>query len=71
MAADLETAQKTVAELQDEGTAELEASIANIDAINVKVRANADKVRAQQEADELSANTMTCRRKSMEFVKQG
>ena len=54
MAANIETAQKTVAELQDEGTAELEASIANIDAINVKVRANADKVRAQQEADELS-----------------
>lgn len=54
LAANIETAQKTVAELQDEGTAELEASIANIDAINVKVRANADKVRAQQEADELS-----------------
>ncbi len=51
---DIDTAQKTVTELKDESTAELEANIANIDAINTKVRTNADKVRAQEEADELA-----------------
>lgn len=38
---------------QDESTAELEQDIANIDAINTKVRANAEKQRVQDEADEL------------------
>ena len=40
--------------LQDESTAELEQDIANIDAINTKVRANAEKNRVQAEADELA-----------------
>lgn len=48
----LDTATKTVEELQDESTAELEASIQNVDAINVKVRANLDKVRAEEEAEQ-------------------
>lgn len=48
-------ATKTVAQLQDESTDELERSIADMDAINVKVRANADKARAQQEAEELES----------------
>lgn len=48
----LEAASKTVEELEDESTAELEASIQNIDAINVKVRANLDKVRAEEEAEQ-------------------
>ena len=39
---------------QDESTAELEQDIANVDAINTKVRANAEKQRVQDEADELS-----------------
>lgn len=47
---DEETAQKTVLELQDESTAELEASIANIDEINRKVRANLDKDKAEEDA---------------------
>ena len=45
-------AQKTVAELQDDSTAELEANIANIEEINVKVRANLDKEKAEDDAKE-------------------
>ena len=47
---DEETAQKTVLELQDESTAELEASLANIEEINRKVRANLDKDKAEEDA---------------------
>lgn len=42
--------RKTAAELQDESTAELEASIANIEEINRKVRANLDKAKAEDDA---------------------
>ena len=49
---DEETAMKTVNELVDESTAELEESIANIDSTNAKVRDNLNKQRAQEEADE-------------------
>ena len=45
-----ETAFHTAAELHDESTAELEASIANIDEINRKVRANLDKEKAEDDA---------------------
>lgn len=38
---------------QDKSTAELEQNIANVDAINTKIRANAEKQRVQAEADEL------------------
>lgn len=47
---DEETARKTVMELQDESTAELEASLANIEKINRKVRANLDKDKAEEDA---------------------
>lgn len=47
---DEETAMKTVMELQDESTAELEANIADIDEINRKVRANLDKDKAEDDA---------------------
>ena len=47
---DEEIAMKTVVELQDESTAELEASIANIEEINRKVRANLDKEKAEEDA---------------------
>ena len=53
--ADIETAQKTVAELVDESTEELETNIAQVDDINRKVRANQEKGKAQAEAEELSA----------------
>ena len=47
--ADMETAQKTVAELVDESTEELETNIAQVDDINRKVRANQEKEKAQAE----------------------
>ena len=50
--ADLETARKSAADLQDESTAELEESIANIEEINRKVRANLDRERAEDDARE-------------------
>lgn len=50
--AQLETARKTVAELHDESTAELEHNIAAIEELNRKVRANLDKEKAEDEAKE-------------------
>ena len=48
--AKLERANKTVAELHDESTAELEKNINEIDEINRKVRANLDKAKAEDDA---------------------
>lgn len=48
--AQMNAAQKTVAQLQDESTAELEASIRDIEDTNQKVRANLEKARAEDEA---------------------
>lgn len=45
-------AYKTAEELQDESTAELQASIANIEEINRKVRINMDKDKAEEDARE-------------------
>lgn len=47
---DEKIAMKTVMELQDESTAELEANISNIEEINRKVRANLDKEKAEDDA---------------------
>lgn len=47
---DLVTANKSVENLVDESTAELEKSITEIDAINCKVRANLDKDKAEEDA---------------------
>lgn len=47
---DLITASKSVENLQDESTAELEASISDIEEINRKVRANLDKEKAEEDA---------------------
>lgn len=49
---DCETAGKSALDLLDESTVELEASIRDIEAINVKVRTNQDKARAEAEARE-------------------
>ena len=49
---DADIARKTAAELVDESTAELEESIRNAEVINAKVTDNANKARAQAEADE-------------------
>ncbi|MCR4670607.1 MAG: AAA family ATPase [Saccharofermentans sp.] len=50
--ADLKIAETDAKDLQDESTVELEANIKNIDEINVKIRANQDKERADQIAKE-------------------
>ena len=50
--ADIAIARKTVEQLHDESTAELEANIANIEEINRKVRANMDKDKAEMDAQE-------------------
>ena len=51
---DLVIAKKSAEQLKDENTDELEANIANVEAINVKVRANYDKEKAEIDADEYS-----------------
>lgn len=52
--AQLESARKTVSELHDESTAEIERSIAEIEEINRKVRANLDKEKAAEDAKHFS-----------------
>lgn len=47
---DLAVARTSAKDLQDESTAELEESIANIEEINRKVRANMDKDKAEEDA---------------------
>jgi len=51
----LRTAEKTAEQLVDESTAELEASIAAVDEINAKVRANQAKSLLEDEANEYKA----------------
>lgn len=57
--ADLETARKSAADLQDESTKELEENIANIEEINRKVRANLDKDKAEEDAQAYQDQYMT------------
>lgn len=47
---DLRIAKLSAADLQDESTTELEASIANIEEVNRRVRANLDKGKAEDDA---------------------
>ena len=47
---DMNIAYKSTEDLQDESTAELEESIANIEEINRKIRANLDKDKAEDDA---------------------
>lgn len=51
-----ETARKTVSQLQDESTAELEASIRDVEETNRKVRANLEKARAEDEAAQYASD---------------
>lgn len=69
-------AMKTVQELQDESTEELEQNIANIEEINRKVRANLDKDKAEQDAldyenqyRELTASLEDTRQKKTDLLK--
>lgn len=48
--ADCETAQMSAADLQDQSTEQIEQDLLNIESINIKVRANSDRERAEQEA---------------------
>lgn len=59
--ADVEIAQKSVRDLQDESTRELERNIEDIETINQKVRANLDKDKAEDDAlaYENQYNTLT------------
>ena len=50
LAQDLDIARKDVSVLVDESTQEIEDSIANIEQINLKVRANFDKDKAEEDA---------------------
>lgn len=47
---DLDIAEKSIEDLQDESTEELEANIARVDEINAKVRANLDRAKAVEDA---------------------
>lgn len=68
-------ANKTVTQLIDESTEELEASIENVESINVKVRANFDKKKAEEEAqaykeqyDTLTGEIRTIRAQKMDLL---
>lgn len=71
----LETARKSAADLQDESTAELEASIAGIEQVNRRVQSNLDRERALDEAahyqaeyDGLTADLEKCRRDKLNLL---
>lgn len=49
---DVNVAKKSVSELKDESTEELERNLAEIDEINRKVRANLDKDKAEEDANQ-------------------
>lgn len=74
--AELETAKKTAAQLRDESTAELERNIADIDALNQKIRENLEREKAEMEAeeyrreyDELTDQIEAVRRSKTELLK--
>lgn len=73
---DLEIAQKSTQDLQDESTKELEDNISNIEEINVKVRANLDKDKAEEDAlgyinqyDALTAEIKNIRKAKTDLLK--
>ncbi|MBQ3006782.1 MAG: AAA family ATPase [Clostridia bacterium] len=73
--ADLEIARKDTLTLHDESTEELERNIADIESINIKVRANLDKEKAeedakayQQEYDTLSNQLDTVRKEKFDLL---
>jgi len=54
LGADLSDAQKSALDLRDESTEELEKNIADVDALNTKIRANLDRERAEIDAEGFS-----------------
>ena len=72
---DLETARKSAADLHDESTTELELNIANVEKINVMVRSNLDKEKAEEDAqnysnqyNELTADLVSCRKEKLDLL---
>lgn len=72
---DMQIAYKSAEELRDESTAELENSIATIEEINRKVRANLDKDKAEEDAreyrrryEELTKQIMETRKKKTDLL---
>ncbi len=73
---DLEAARKSAEDLHDESTAQIEEDLQNIEAINIKVRANSDRERAEQEAqryrqqyDDLTGELEDTRQAKVELLK--
>ena len=73
---DWEAARKSAEDLQDESTAQIEEDLLNIEAINIKVRANSDRERAEQEAqryrqqyDSLTAELEDTRQAKVDLLK--
>lgn len=71
-----DTASKTVEELKDESTAELEENIRNLEEINKKVRANLDRQKAEIDAedfrrqyDELTEQVEAIRQQKKDLLK--
>lgn len=71
-----DTASKTVEELKDESTAELEENIRNLEEINKKVRANLDRQKAEIDAedfrrqyDELTEQVEAVRQQKKDLLK--
>ncbi len=52
---DLDIAHKDAMDLQDMSTAQIEEDLRNIDALNIKIRANCDREKAEQEAEHYTA----------------
>ncbi len=49
---DLEIARKSAEDLQDESTEQIEKDLQNIEAVNIKVRANCDREKAEQDSQQ-------------------
>lgn len=65
----LAMAKKDAIDLYDESTEELEQNISNVEAINIKVRANINKNKAEKEAEELR-NSYDDLTKKIENIRQ-
>lgn len=72
---ELETARRLAEDLHDESTAQIEQDLENIETINIKVRANSDRERAEQDAqfyqeqyDDLTADLEAIRQAKVDLL---
>lgn len=72
---DADISIRTAADLQDQSTAQIEQDLMNIEAINIKVRANSDREKAEQDAqafaqqyDDLTGELETVRQKKLDLL---